>query len=103
MARAGLVAAGLGLSALIVGAAGAQIGATTTRANPSALALPGPAAKAALYTRAQTRLKALGLYAGKINGKRDPATVAAIKRFQARQQLTVSGRLTPETLRALGA
>ena len=58
--------------------------------------------KPPLYLRAQGRLKELGDYKGPVTGRRDPATIAAIKRFQAAQKLPVSGRLTPETLKALG-
>jgi peptidoglycan hydrolase-like protein with peptidoglycan-binding domain len=58
--------------------------------------------KPPLYLRAQERLKELGEYKGPVTGRRDAATVDAIKRFQTTQKLPVSGRLTPETLKALG-
>jgi peptidoglycan hydrolase-like protein with peptidoglycan-binding domain len=60
------------------------------------------ASKPSLYSRAQAKLKSLGAYLGPVNGKRDDATITAIKKFQIAQKLPVSGRLTPETLRALG-
>ena len=55
-----------------------------------------------LYLRAQLKLKELGEYTGPISGKRDRATIAAIKKFQSVQHLPVSGHLTPETVKALG-
>jgi peptidoglycan hydrolase-like protein with peptidoglycan-binding domain len=58
--------------------------------------------KPPLYLRAQIKLKELGDYTGPISGKRDHATIVAIKRFQSVQHLPVSGHLTPETVKALG-
>ncbi len=63
---------------------------------------PSPAPKLPLYTRAQMKLKDMGQYNGAVTGKRDDATVAAIKKFQSSKNLPVSGRLTPETIKALG-
>lgn len=60
------------------------------------------AVKLPLYARAQMKLKDMGQYTGAVTGKRDDATVAAIKKFQISKRLPVSGRLTPETMRALG-
>lgn len=69
--------------------------------------LPGGAAKAAgqggsaKLRLAQAMLKKIGLYDGPGDGLRGPNTVAAIKRFQARQAIAQDGVLGPETLDAL--
>ena len=52
--------------------------------------------------RAQTELKTLGDYSGPLNGERTKATIAAIEKFQKAKSIKVSGRLTPETVKALG-
>jgi peptidoglycan hydrolase-like protein with peptidoglycan-binding domain len=88
----------MAIAALIMAAA------TPVSGQPASVAAPGTVrpAKPPLYLRAQGRLKELGDYKGPVTGRRDAATVAAIKKFQMAQKLPVSGRLTPETLRALG-
>jgi hypothetical protein len=54
-------------------------------------------------TRAvQTRLKAGGFYFGKINGRNDSKTAAAITRYQIRNGLEITGKLDPPTRQALG-
>jgi peptidoglycan hydrolase-like protein with peptidoglycan-binding domain len=93
------VMAALTLALMIDGAAAAS-------AQPASIAPAGAAAvtpiKQSLYLRAQGRLRELGDYKGPVNGRRDAATVAAIKKFQMIKKLPVSGRLTPETVKALG-
>lgn len=86
----------LGLAAIDAQAATPKA-ASTMAAKPAAAA-----AKPSLYSRAQAKLKDLGDYSGAVNGKRDAATISAIKKFQTAQKLKVSGRLTPETVKALG-
>ena len=53
--------------------------------------------------QAQEELKDQGYYSGQINGDKDADTVAAIRRFQIRNGLQVTGELNQETLRALHA
>lgn len=52
-------------------------------------------------TRAQTRLAELGLYTGEITGRRNRAFERALERYQVRNQLAVTGTLTPETVEEL--
>lgn len=53
-------------------------------------------------TRAlQNELKAQGFYYGEIDGISGPALAAALKRYQIRNGLEVTGTVTPETLSAL--
>jgi peptidoglycan hydrolase-like protein with peptidoglycan-binding domain len=51
---------------------------------------------------AQQKLKDSGFYYGEINGKKDADTIAAIRRYQIRNGLQITGELNPETLRSLG-
>jgi peptidoglycan hydrolase-like protein with peptidoglycan-binding domain len=51
--------------------------------------------------QAQEELKEQGYYFGQINGDKDADTVAAVRRFQIRNGLQVTGELDQETLRAL--
>jgi peptidoglycan hydrolase-like protein with peptidoglycan-binding domain len=51
---------------------------------------------------AQQKLKDGGFYYGEINGKKDADTIAAIRRYQIRNGLQISGELNTETQRALG-
>ncbi|HEY2102110.1 MAG TPA: peptidoglycan-binding domain-containing protein [Chthoniobacterales bacterium] len=50
----------------------------------------------------QRRLKDQGFYLGDENGVYDSATQAAISRYQIRHGLSISGKLNPETISALG-
>lgn len=50
----------------------------------------------------QRALKEQGFYYGEISGEKNADTVAAIRRFQIRNGLQVTGELNDETLRALG-
>jgi peptidoglycan hydrolase-like protein with peptidoglycan-binding domain len=51
---------------------------------------------------AQQKLKDGGFYYGDINGKQDADTTAAIRRYQIRNGLQITGDLNAETLRSLG-
>jgi peptidoglycan hydrolase-like protein with peptidoglycan-binding domain len=51
---------------------------------------------------AQQKLKDDGFYYGEINGKKDADTTAAIRRYQIRNGLQITGELNAETLRSLG-
>jgi len=51
---------------------------------------------------AQQKLKDGGFYYGEINGQKDTETAAAIRRYQIRNGLQITGELNPETLRSLG-
>lgn len=51
----------------------------------------------------QEELKEQGYYFGQINGDKNADTIAAIRRFQIRSGLQVTGELDQETLRALHA
>src|SRR5213594_3772587 len=53
--------------------------------------------------QAQEELKEQGYYFGQINGDKNADTIAAIRRFQIRNGLQVTGELDQETLRALHA
>ena len=50
--------------------------------------------------QAQEQLKEQGYYFGQINGDKNADTVAAIRRFQIRNGMRVTGELDQETLRA---
>jgi peptidoglycan hydrolase-like protein with peptidoglycan-binding domain len=50
----------------------------------------------------QGALKGQGFYYGEVTGTETPETGAAIRRFQIRNGITVTGKLNPETLAALG-
>src|SRR5437763_16685906 len=53
--------------------------------------------------RAQEELKAQGFYFGQIDGDKNADTIAAIRRFQIRNGLPVTGELDEETLSGLHA
>jgi hypothetical protein len=53
-------------------------------------------------TAVQTQLSQQGYYGGPIDGLFGPTTRDAVARYQAKQNLTVTGSLTPDTLHALG-
>jgi len=50
----------------------------------------------------QSQLKSEGFYYGDVNGQESPEMTAAIRRYQIRNGLEVTGNLNPETLHALG-
>ena len=50
---------------------------------------------------AQQELKEQGYYFGQVNGDKDADTIAAIRRFQIRSGLPITGELDKQTLRAL--
>ena len=50
----------------------------------------------------QQKLKDEGFYYGDINGQKDADTTAAIRRYQIRNGLQITGELNAETLRSLG-
>ncbi|HEX8295782.1 MAG TPA: peptidoglycan-binding domain-containing protein [Chthoniobacteraceae bacterium] len=52
--------------------------------------------------QAQTELKAQGFYYGEITGQASTETSAAVRRYQIRHGLEVTGTLTKETLNSLG-
>lgn len=51
---------------------------------------------------AQQILKDQGFYYGEVNGQKDTDTVAAIRRYQIRSGLSVTGELDPATQQSLG-
>ena len=53
--------------------------------------------------QAQEELKEQGYYFGEINGDKNADTTAAVRRFQIRSGLQITGELDQETLRALHA
>src|SRR6478752_44376 len=61
------------------------------------IALADPAVESA-----QQKLKDEGFYYGELNGKKDADTTAAIRRYQIRHGLQITGELNDETLRTLG-
>lgn len=50
----------------------------------------------------QTELKNQGFYYGEVDGQSGPEMASAVRRYQIRNGLEVTGTLTPETLTALG-
>jgi len=70
------------------------------------LALTGlmaiPARADSLTESAQQVLKEQGFYYGGISGKKDADTTAAIRRYQIRNGLKITGELNPETQKSLG-
>src|SRR6202050_1256185 len=50
----------------------------------------------------QQRLKDQGFYYGEVDGRGGEETSAAIRRFQIRHGLTVTGQLNEETMHSLG-
>ncbi len=52
--------------------------------------------------RVQIRLSGLGLYKGRLDGVRNPETIAALKQFQAVKGLPETGMMSTPTLNALG-
>ena len=70
---------------------------------PLALLLAGSVALADDQLRnVQTELKTLGFYYGDVNGQPSTETTAAIRRYQIRNGLEVTGTLNQETLAAIG-
>src|ERR1700731_4398881 len=51
---------------------------------------------------AQQKLKDEGFYYGEINGQKDADTTAALRRYQIRNGLPITGELDSETQRSLG-
>src|SRR3977135_673318 len=51
----------------------------------------------------QQSLKEQGFYYGEITGEKNADTTAAIRRFQIRHGLQITGELNEETLRLLGS
>src|SRR4051812_9022997 len=51
---------------------------------------------------AQQKLKDEGFYYGEINGEKDADTIAAIRRYQIRHGLQITGELNGETQHSLG-
>lgn len=52
--------------------------------------------------RAERELKKIGLYSGRVNGRDNTAYLSALTNFQETHGLRANGRLTPETVKALG-
>jgi len=61
-----------------------------------------PARADSLTESAQQVLKDQGFYYGDINGKKDADTTAAIRRYQIRNGLKITGEINPETQKSLG-
>jgi len=66
----------------------------------AALVIPGRADQ--LIQNVQQALKDEGFYYGEVTGEKDADTTAAIRRYQIRNGLQISGDLNEETLKALG-
>lgn len=56
----------------------------------------------ALVASVQAKLKDQGFYYGEVTGQKDADTVAAIRRYQIRNGLKITGELNPETEKSLG-
>jgi hypothetical protein len=63
-------------------------------------AADGPEAE--LLRRVEIQLKELGFYFGPLDGKETPVLAGAIRRYQIRQGLEVTGKLNAQTVEALG-
>src|SRR4051812_35418941 len=50
----------------------------------------------------QQKLKDQGFYYGEVTGQKDADTTAAIRRYQIRNGLKITGDLNPETQKSLG-
>jgi peptidoglycan hydrolase-like protein with peptidoglycan-binding domain len=66
------------------------------------LALWCPARADQLTESVQQKLKDQGFYYGEITGKKDTDTTAAIRRYQIRNGLQITGEINAETQRSLG-
>jgi peptidoglycan hydrolase-like protein with peptidoglycan-binding domain len=66
------------------------------------LALWSPARADQLTESVQQKLKDQGFYYGDITGKKDTDTTAAIRRYQIRNGLQITGEINAETQRSLG-
>src|SRR6267143_6126803 len=55
-----------------------------------------------LTQNVQQALKDQGFYYGEVTGEKDAATTAAIRRYQIRNGLQITGDLNDETLKSLG-
>jgi peptidoglycan hydrolase-like protein with peptidoglycan-binding domain len=108
-----LVAAGMGVSASAAKAQNtpaakspaSKSGTKTHRGKSSKIIRRGPGQKAPAPERIseiQTALAKDGSFAGKPNGKWDPSTVDAMKKFQEAHGLNPSGKLDAKTLQKLG-
>ena len=51
----------------------------------------------------QQALKDQGFYYGNVTGEKSAETTAAVRRYQIRNGLQVTGQMNPETLRSLNA
>src|SRR3954470_7687952 len=65
------------------------------------LALVGPLRADDAIASAQQALKNQGFYYGEITGRKDADTIAAIRRYQIRNGLKITGELNTETQRSL--
>src|ERR1700737_9633 len=65
-------------------------------------ALAGAARADQVVQNVQQALKDQGFYYGEVTGEKDADTAAAIRRYQIRNGLQISGDLNDETLKSLG-
>ena len=65
-------------------------------------AIAGRANADQMTQNVQQALKDQGFYYGEITGQKDADTTAAIRRYQIRNGLQITGDLNPETLKSLG-
>lgn len=66
------------------------------------LAIWSPARADQVIESVQQKLKDQGFYYGEITGKKDADTTAAIRRYQIRNGLQITGEINAETQRSLG-
>ncbi len=108
--KSSLIATALASTLLL--AVPALAAGSTSSAPPATTEAPAKPAKpakpaahqtriAALYTKAQEKLKKLGKYDGAVDGTRNAAFVKSLKAFQTDHKLKPTGRLNKDTRKAL--
>ena len=65
-------------------------------------AVPHPARADDIVRRTQEELRKRNLYFGDIDGVPNRGTIGALRRYQERKRLAVTGEIDPDTLRSLG-
>lgn len=95
-----------GVSAVALGFAGTALAADTSSTTDTGQGMSaqheGQHADKQELMKAQQKLKAEGLYKGKVDGENGPETMAALKQFQKKSGLQQTGELDEQTEAKLG-